>query len=563
MKKTLLALIVASLVISFNAKAQSSPVLGAAEKEMNRFMDELKDREVPPYFIAYEIIDKTETRIVSSFGEIIKDSKDRNRTLDVDLRVGDYNFDNSHIIRGKSFGFFSMGSGPIYLPLEDKEEALREIIWRETEKEYKNAIERYGKALANTAVKAAEEDTSADFSKEEPSEYLGEEIKFTIQEKAWRDKLNEVSKIFSEYDWIYSGMTTFTCDTKTKYFVNTEGSKIKMSNSFARIYLSIRTKADDGMNLPLYKSYFTFDPKDLPDVHSLKKTAKRLINILDSLRNAPKMEETYSGPALLSGEASGVFFHEIFGHRVEGHRLKDPNNAQTFKGSIGEEVLPKFMDVIFDPTKKHIDGVDLSGYYKYDDEGVKAQKVTVVKDGIFKNFLMSRTPIEDFDNSNGHGRKEAGYKAVSRQSNLIVKTEETHSIKDLREKLRDKCEEEGKEYGLFFDVVQGGFTFTGRAIPNSFNVTPLLVYKVYADGRPDEMLRGVDLIGTPLTTFSNIVAAGDDIGIFNGICGAESGGVPVSSVSPTILVSKIEVQKKPKSQEKSPILPAPKTKLQK
>jgi predicted Zn-dependent protease len=170
---------------------------------------------------------------------------------------------------------------------------------------------------------------------------------------------------------------------------------------------------------------------------------------------------------------------------------------------------------------------------------------------------MSRTPIEGFSHSNGHGRKSAGYSCVTRQSNLIVEGEKTNSIEEVKTELRKIAKEQGKEYGLYFDDVSGGFTFTERSIPNAFNVTPLVVYKVYVDGRPDELVRGVDLIGTPLTTFANIVAVGNDMDTFNGVCGAESGGVPVSASSPTILVSRIEVQKKLKSQAKPPILTAP------
>ncbi|MFM8473216.1 MAG: metallopeptidase TldD-related protein, partial [Candidatus Kapaibacterium sp.] len=166
-------------------------------------------------------------------------------------------------------------------------------------------------------------------------------------------------------------------------------------------------------------------------------------------------------------------------------------------------------------------------------------------------------PIEGFASSNGHGRRQAGYRVVSRQSNLMVEAHERIGADSLVRALRTECKKQTKEYGLLFEDISGGFTFTGRTVPNAFNVQPLVVYKIYADGRPDELVRGVDLIGTPLATFNNIIAAADDCGIFNGVCGAESGGVPVSASSPSLLVSTIEVQKKSKSQAKPPILSAP------
>jgi predicted Zn-dependent protease len=288
----------------------------------------------------------------------------------------------------------------------------------------------------------------------------------------------------------------------------------------------------------------------------LEADVARLLDLCTRLRTAPLME-TYTGPAILSGRSAGVFFHEIFGHRVEGHRQKDVNSSQTFKPFLNKKILPEFISVVFDPTLKELAGKDIVGAYKYDDEGMPGKRVVAVDSGMFRSFLTNRAPIENFPTSNGHGRRQAGLKTVSRQSNLIVQTSRTVPYDTLRSMLRKECTKQNKEFGLLFEDIQGGFTFTGRTVPNAFNVQPLVVYKIFADGRPDELVRGVDLIGTPLTTFNNIVEAADDIGIFNGVCGAESGGVPVSASSPSLLVSTIEVQKKQKSQAKPPLLSDP------
>jgi predicted Zn-dependent protease len=280
-----------------------------------------------------------------------------------------------------------------------------------------------------------------------------------------------------------------------------------------------------------------------------------MIRDLEALRVAP-ITDPYTGPAILSGRASGVFFHEIFGHRVEGHRQKLANESQTFKKKINELVLPKDFSVSFDPTARRLGNTDLAGYYRYDNQGVEARRVKVVENGVLKTFLMSRTPIDGIPQSNGHGRAQVGLSPVARQSNLIVEVAPSSVKPDLKKALVDEVKKQGLPFGLYFEDIQGGFTFTGRTIPNAFNVLPLVVYRIYADGR-EELVRGVDLIGTPLTTFSKIVAADTKIEVFNGICGAESGGVPVSASSPGILVSQIEVQKKQKSQDRQPILPAP------
>jgi len=204
-----------------------------------------------------------------------------------------------------------------------------------------------------------------------------------------------------------------------------------------------------------------------------------------------------------------------------------------------------------------LNGIDLNGYYKFDDDGVPAQKVTVVGKGILKNFLMSRSPVSGFETSNGHGRKAPGYRTVGRQGNLIVQTSTAVSDAKLRAMLIEEARKQGKAFGLLFEDISGGFTLTTRSSPQSFEVTPIMVYKIYVDGRPDELVRGMDLIGTPLTSFSKIVAGGETPDVFNGFCGAESGYVPVSAVSPAILTTQIEVQKTVKASDRPPILPPP------
>lgn len=543
------------LFLSYNSYSDETDLMKIMQLELDRSFNELKNQEIKPYFISYQITENDNYQITSSLGNTILSTEIKKRTLDVDLRVGDYTFDNTHIIRGSAFQFGSSG-GSVSLPFENNEMSIRQKIWNLTDRHYKSAIERYGKAKTNKAVKVEEEDLSDDFSKESNEIYTNDIKKIKFDKELLENRLNNVSRYFRLHPWILSSSINLQIDNITKFFVNTEGTKIRQTQPYIRIMINANTKADDGMTLPLYKSYFAYSIDSLPSEKIMQNDLLEMVNILDGLRNAP-VAKTYSGPAILSGEAAGVFFHEIFGHRVEGHREKDPNSSQTFKQMIGKDILPDFINVVFDPTKKILRNHEISGFYNYDDEGVKSQRVVSVENGIFKGFLMSRSPIENFPVSNGHGRKQAGFKAVTRQSNLIVEAIETIPFSELKKELIEICKTEGKEYGLYLTVVQGGFTFTSRTIPNAFNVMPLVVYKIYADGRPDELVRGVDLIGTPLMTFKNITHAADDIGVFNGICGAESGGVPVSASSPSLLVSNIEVQKKKKSQAKPPILDAP------
>ena len=282
-----------------------------------------------------------------------------------------------------------------------------------------------------------------------------------------------------------------------------------------------------------------------------------MMALLARLRTAP-LVDPYSGPAILSGRAAGVFFHEIFGHRVEGARQKNADDGQTFAKKVNQPILPTFLNVVFDPTAKKIGNTELMGHYVYDDEGVKGQRVTVVDKGVLKTFLLSRAPLSDFPDSNGHGRAQVGYVPVSRQSNLIVESSKSVAPAALLDLLKEETRKQGKPFGLLFENIEGGFTNTGRSQPNAFNVMPTVVYRIYTDNRAPELVRGVDLIGTPLSAFAKIVATSNTMDVFNGVCGAESGNVPVSASAPSMLVSEVEVQKKAQSQETLPILPAPK-----
>lgn len=522
-------------------------------------MRELQTKPSPPYFLSYAVTETHTASVSASFGAIDAEGTSANRILDVDLRVGSHQLDNTRSIRGVAF---EMGRGmrAMELPMGNDERALRTVVWLATDRMYKSAVERLGKVKTNLQVKVREEDTSADHSTEVARTFIQPFVKESFDTTEWRDRVRRLSAVCVGHPELYTGRVSLQFDQVVKYFVNSEGTVLQHVEPIVKMFVIVKTKADDGMSLPLYRSYSAYSLDRLPGEATIRKDLENMISQAVRLRTAP-LAETYSGPAILSGRSAGVFFHEIFGHRAEGHRQKDANSSQTFKAFLGKKILPSFIDVVFDPTQKTLAGTDIVGAFAYDDEGIPAQRVVAVKDGVFQNFLMSRSPIEGFPKSNGHGRRQPGLRPVSRQSNLMVQAKTTVSYDSLKALLRMECLKQNKEYGLLFDDIQGGFTFTGRTVPNAFNVQPLVVYKIFADGRPDELVRGVDLIGTPLTTFNNIVTAADDMGIFNGVCGAESGGVPVSASSPSLLVSTIEVQKKQKSQAKPPILSDPTTML--
>jgi TldD protein len=524
-------------------------------QEIDREMSVLKNQETPVYYLSYRVDDIKNKSMSSSFGSISYANKNENRILTVTLRIGSPDLDNFHPLRGN---YSSMSTNTDF-PLTDDPIAIKQMLWSATNDAYQQAVNNYTKVKANIAVKAAEEDKSPDFIQSSPNVYQDPPIDIAamaFDSAQWAARLKKYSDSFLTDSAIFSGNSNFSVYIERKYFVSSNGDKIAQNRTATHVSFGGIIKANDGMELPLYKTYFATSPARLVSDTEMTSEVQSLVKNLIALKNAP-VAEPFSGPALLSGEAAGVFFHEIFGHRVEGQRMKNENDAQTFKKKIDEPILPAHFSVYCDPRQSVFENTDLNGYYQFDDEGSEGKKVDVVQNGILKDFLMSRTPIEKFLYSNGHGRAQAGMQPAARQSNLIVSTSQPLNEKQLRNELVKLIQAQNKPYGYLFEDVVGGFTQTSRYNPNAFNVTPTLVYRVYADGRPDEIVRGVDLIGTPLAMFSQIDKAGDSPRVFNGTCGAESGSVPVSAVSPMLLVKIIETQKKIKSQERSFILPRP------
>jgi TldD protein len=540
--------------------AQEDKLLQYMTEELNYEFENLQSEMHPPYYIDYRVNDVQSYYISSSFGCVTGEDSAHYRLLTCNVRVGSYEFDNTHPTQDYSaqtrYGFYGYN---FILPIEEEKTAVKKQLWLATNEEFEYASDAYSDLVIKQLSKMKEENQSNDYSHEPAETYFEAPLVdffTTIDKHEWRNRVEAYSGVFQDLENILSAEAAFSLSYDRSRFVSTEGSRIAQNRTEVQLMIQAVIRADDGMTLPLYKSYFSHTVDGMPTDEKVRKDLVAMKDQLLKLREAPVVGP-YEGPAILSAGSAGVFFHEIFGHRVEGQRLKQKEDGQTFKNKIGKEVLPTDISVVFDPMRKNLNGTDLKGYYLYDDEGVKAQRVKVVENGILKNFLMSRTPLENFQHSNGHGRAQAGIKTMSRQSNLIVTTTAPHTDAQLRELLIRECKNQNKEYAYLFKEVVGGFTLTGRRTPNAFNVMPTVVYRVYADGRPDELVRGVNIIGTPLAMFAKISAVGDTAAIFNGVCGAESGSVPVSAVSPSLFVKQLEIQKKQQSDFVPTILSMP------
>ncbi|HUK15775.1 MAG TPA: metallopeptidase TldD-related protein [Bryobacteraceae bacterium] len=548
------ALVVAVVSV---AAAQPPVLLDIMSGELNRNFSVLKEKgDPPPYFLSYEITEEEHQSVSASLGTVDFSGGGKSRVLDVSVRVGSPKLDNYHHVRGGRGGGAAQFTAGALVTFENNANSIDRRLWLETDRAYRTAAERLIQIKTNSQVRTAEQDTSDDFSIEPAAVSRQAPLKLQFDSASWEARARKLSARFGNYPSVLTSRVSITTQTDTRYFVNTEGSRLQFGRGYARVFISASARAADGTDVSSFDSFEAEDAAGLPDDKAIQAAIDHVASDVSNLLKAPEAEP-FVGPAIFSGRAAGVFFHEIFGHRVEGHRQKDENEGQTFTKSVGTKVLPDFLSVQFDPTRHSVNGEDLYGWYDYDDEGVKARPVTAVENGVLKSFLMSRSPIQGFDHSNGHGRRQPGLEPVSRQSNLIVESSKAVPEARLRQMLIDEVKRQNKPYGLYFRDITGGFTTTQRAGLQAFKVIPVIVYRVYADGRPDELVRGTDIVGTPLASFAKILATGDKPEVFNGYCGAESGSVPVSAVAPSILVSEIEIEKKAKSNNRPPLLPEP------
>jgi TldD protein len=557
--RALLLILPLALVIPRAMQAQKSvslpPLLDTMTAELNRAMGSLgkqgNDKQIPPYFLSYSVADASSVSIRAQYGALVDSQNSHQRVVDVQVRVGEPKLDNTHGTHRAS------AVNTMQLPLADDREALSRSLWLATNSGYGTALDNYLRVKTEAEVRAKEEDSSGDFSTESPQVSVGKPAPLAAVDKsAWEDRVRTLSKIFRDYPDVYQNVVMLTAQTETDYYASSEGSRIADPHQSARLIVFAVSRAEDGMDLFRAQTFEAETVAGLPGQAELEAAFRKLGESLEALRKAP-VTEPFNGPAILSGRAAAVFFHEVLGHRLEGQRQRGDEEGQTFTKELNKPVLPSFLSVADDPTRTKFGNTWLSGTYDYDDEGQKAKKVDLIQDGVLKTFLMSRLPIASFSNSNGHGRAQTGRVPNGRQGNLIVTSTKAVPETELRRMLIEEAKKQGKPYGLYFEDISSGNAETTRNSPQAFQVIPLVVYRVYVDGRPDELVRGVSIVGTPLAAMKRIVATGDKSEVFNGVCGAESGSIPVAAVAPAMLLTEMETQRQPQGTERVPILPNP------
>src|SRR6476660_5166663 len=359
------------------AAGTNDPVLlHTLQQELDRAMSSLSKADPAPYFISYAGNEDFGSVIMASNGALMANIKRHDRTVDVSVRVGSRELDNTH---GENrFNAVTTAS----LPLEDRSDAIARVLWINTDRMYKKAAQGFLEVKTNTKVRADEEDSSPDFSTEKPQVYIAQgSAAPKYDQREWEDRVRRLSAIFTKYPDIENSTVVLLVQDATRYFVSSEGSRLVDSRPLLRVLDLGSTRSVDGMELARSE---TFDASTFDKLASEPVIAAKIGKIaqdLQKLKKAPVVEP-FNGPALLSGRAAAVFFHEVVGHRLEGQRQRGENEGQTFTKMVGQPVLPKFLSVEDDPTLTTLDGVELSGNYNYDEEGEKSKRVELIQNGV-------------------------------------------------------------------------------------------------------------------------------------------------------------------------------------
>ncbi|MBI4051835.1 MAG: TldD/PmbA family protein [Elusimicrobia bacterium] len=547
------------LLITFTSASpfQSPPdpkmILKAMKEEMSRSLSKLNlDQFVPPYFLTYRLSHHQELSLGASYGSLYRRNFTHQKILYVEARYGNYALDN--VDRG-----FNGESG--YAPLDGAVPALKQALWDLTDSAYKQAVSGY---LGKKARKATEleKESLEDFAKEKsrthpqkilPPPPLPQNI------DALEQTLKEVSLAFGNHPEIHDSYVVANLKWSQRYLLTSEGTQLVLpyENAPHTLSMAASARAKDGMLIESSHQWVAKEVQDLPSQAELIKEAEKISRDIIQLHQA-EIQSPYAAPAILDSDFTGTFFHEAIGHRLEGQRQRDEEEAQTFKDLVGHKIIPEFLSVVDDPSMKEFKGTPLHGHYLYDAEGIPSRKVVLIEKGVLKNFLMSRRPIKGFSQSNGHGRADSSKHPVGRMANLVILADHPIPLPKLKELLLKECQLRNKPYGFIIRGSVGGDNPTQKTSPQTLRVKAKMVYRVDAKTGKETLVRGVEMVGTPLVVINKIIAAGEDLELANSYtCGAESGWVPVNQIAPSVLVSEIELQRMEENRKRPPLLPSP------
>ena len=566
--------------------------LRAMHDELERSRERLQLPDVQkPFYIEYRLLDLDVRNVTASFGGLVSTNTTRDRFMSVNVRIGDYHLDSSNFISEDGFQGFLGSTGQVGIDRDYS--SLRQDLWLATDQAYKEAATQMAlkQAFLRSLTKPPEID---DFAQEPPVVKLDPRIEPDWTSRNWEDEARAASAVLRDFPQLYGTRVNYSLIYITTYLMNSEGTTIRTSRRLAAVEAALDTQADDGMPLHNYYAVYVARPADLPDAATVAKGVAQSASELMQLRASPLVPD-FTGPVLFDASAAGSTLAQVLAPSLSGARsplsmmpafdqiIERMGGRSEWSGRVGTRVLPPSVTLVDDPTMKDFQGQLLLGDYEVDDDGVKAQRVSIVENGILKDLLMSRRPGPDFQSSNGHARSANLTTPQPLSSNLFFQSSDALKPADLRKKFLDACRSDGHEWCIevkrmdnpaLSSIRQDDFSeFIGEIAGGiaSGERMPLLLYRVYvADGR-EELVRGGHIDGLTLRSLRNILGVGDDATVFRymqnptggfagtalGAFGSAQGGIPSSVVAPSLLLEEVEIRGFHGEPRRLPLVSAP------
>lgn len=546
---------VMSAAQSGSATTAQDPVFRAMTDELNRSVAQLQFKDLDaPYFIQYIVLDEEEFEARATFGALTQATPTKQRLVYAQVRVGDYDFDNTEFATGPGGGGGGTpgGGGRLYQgPLDDDYDSLRHTLWLATDTAYKSAVETIAQKRAAVRNRT-QEDPVPDFTKEAGSVSAGQRLKLQFDRAAIESQLRQWSQIFREFPNIQTSSVTFRARLSHRYVVNNEGTRTMEPQLLVILQASASAQAADGMVLlhsaPVYVREFA----DMPSSEAYASTIRQMAKDLTALREAPALEADYSGPALLVGQVATEMFARVLAPNLTGQRGPLTRNGQSatppLQDRMNRPILPAYLSVVDDPTIKTFANKKLIGYYSVDDQGVPAKRVSLVEGGLLTDFLMSRRPGKDRLHSNGHGRNGYPGRETPQIGNLIITAKDGKSMDELKKELLKSAKEERLEYGIIFRSSTGGPGAVGA---------PVLTYRVRVSDGKEELIRVGSAGGLNVQGLRHLIAVGNDSTAANRLIGTNGAETPTSIIAPSALVEEISLDKPSGTQQKPSLITHP------
>jgi len=522
-------------MVAAHAAAKGDGLLEALLTELDRSKAQLKmDQVQAPYYIEYRVNEVEDFGAEAAYGALRENQHVHVRVLRVVVRIGDYKQDS----------YFGRGQGESsILPLDDDPIALRHQIWLATDDAYKAAGQALAEKQAAMKQFSADPNPVDDFAKAPQMIAVEPTVSLKIDEAMWKKTLEDVTSLYKQYPDVQSVTASARFSAINEYLVNSEGTVTRFGKTTYSVQLSSSAQAADGMRLSRSPAFMVARPEELPTHDALMGEAKKMLETVVALRQAPIVEEEYRGPVLFAADAADDIVASLIGQNVLGQKpqLGKPNRTTgAFATSYKTRVLPNFLSVVDDPTLKVFQGKSLVGSYAVDSEGVKAKAVNAIENGMLANYLIGRQPIRDFSTSNGHGRAAPGNFPGPSLGVLLLKSSEAQSPEELKKKVIQMVTDQGKDYGYRVETLGPGNA-------------PRLLYRVYAKDGHEELVRGAVFSELDLRAVrSDLIAVGNDPLVSN-----RAGGAPTTIISPSLLFGELEVKRADTSKDKLPDYPAP------